>query len=115
MYRPRQYRYQRERPRAHGPGSRESRNETDEADSKEEESAFAGLKKDPYTILKLDRQASQQEIREAYLELVHQYHPDKVSHLGEEFKELAENRFKEIQKAYEGVENQIVRPRIAPS
>jgi DnaJ like chaperone protein len=29
------------------------------------------------------------------------YHPDKVIHLGEEFRELAENRFKEIQKAYQ--------------
>ena len=102
VYRPRQYGYQRERPQANGAGSRESRHGTDEAGSKEEGSTFAGLK-DPYTILKVDRQASQQEIREAYLELVHQYHPDKVSHLGEEFKELAENRFKEIQKAYEAL------------
>ena len=102
VYRRRQYGYQRARPRADGPGSRESRQGTDEADSKEEAPAFAGLK-DPYTVLRVDPQASQREIREAYLELVHQYHPDKVSHLGEEFKALAEDRFKEIQKAYEAL------------
>ena len=102
VYRRRQYGYERERPLGNEPGSRESRNGSDEADQKEAESTFAGLK-DPYTILKVDRQASPREIREAYLELAHQYHPDKVSHLGEEFKELAENRFKEIQKAYEAL------------
>jgi DnaJ-class molecular chaperone len=30
----------------------------------------------------VDRQASQKEIREAYLELANQYHPDKVLHWG---------------------------------
>jgi DnaJ-class molecular chaperone len=33
--------------------------------------------------------------------LAGQYHPDKVSHLGEEFRQLAEKRFKEIQVAYQ--------------
>ena len=29
-----------------------------------------------------------------------EYHPDKVAHLGEDFKALAEKRFREIQAAY---------------
>jgi DnaJ like chaperone protein len=29
-----------------------------------------------------------------------QYHPDKVSHLGEEFKKIAEEKMKEINIAY---------------
>ncbi len=56
---------------------------------------------DPYQILDIDRSASAVEIKQAYRELAGKYHPDKLEHLGEEFKELAERRFKEIQKAYQ--------------
>ena len=57
--------------------------------------------KDPYSVLGLQKGASSREVKEAYLRLAHQYHPDKVLHLGEEFKDLAEIRFKEIQGAYQ--------------
>jgi DnaJ-domain-containing protein 1 len=57
--------------------------------------------KDPYTILGVNRGASQGEIKKAYLALANRYHPDKVLHLGEEFSEMAEVRFKEIQGAYQ--------------
>ena len=56
---------------------------------------------DPYTILEIDRSASPEDIKHAYRHLAGQYHPDKVMHLGEEFKALAEKRFKDIQKAYD--------------
>ena len=55
---------------------------------------------DPYRILEVDRNASPEDIKKAYRRLVNRYHPDKVAHLGDEFRELAENRFKEIQRAY---------------
>jgi DnaJ-domain-containing protein 1 len=57
--------------------------------------------RDPYSILGVSRQAGQSEIRAAYLKLANQYHPDKVAHLGKEFQQMAEQRFKEIQEAYE--------------
>lgn len=57
--------------------------------------------RDPYTVLGVDRNASAAEIRQAYRRLAAQYHPDKVAHLGPELQELAERRFKEIQKAYQ--------------
>jgi DnaJ like chaperone protein len=56
---------------------------------------------DPYRVLDLSRDASAADIKKAYLRLANQYHPDKVTHLGREFKELAEIKFKEIQQAYE--------------
>lgn len=56
---------------------------------------------DPYQILGIDRSASGTEIKQSYRKLASKYHPDKLEHLGDEFKELAERRFKEIQKAYE--------------
>ena len=56
---------------------------------------------DPYAVLEIERGASPAEIKSAYRRLAGLYHPDKVEHLGEEFRELAEKRFKEIQQAYE--------------
>ena len=55
----------------------------------------------PYEILNLPPDADQEAIKAAYRKLANQYHPDKVSHLGKEFQDLAEKRFKEIQEAYE--------------
>ncbi len=54
----------------------------------------------PYDILNVPANADPQEIKAAYRKLVNQYHPDKVTHLGKEFQELAEQRFKEIQEAF---------------
>jgi DnaJ like chaperone protein len=58
---------------------------------------------DPYTVLGVDRTASAETIKKAYRELVNKFHPDKVDHLGEEFKTLAEKRFKQIQQAYQSI------------
>ncbi len=55
----------------------------------------------PHEILGISTDADQKEIHAAYRKLANQYHPDKVAHLGEEFHEMAEKRFKEIQKAYD--------------
>ena len=56
---------------------------------------------DPYALLGVDRGASPDEIRSAYRRLVAQYHPDKVSHLGREFQEMAHQKLIAIQQAYE--------------
>ena len=58
---------------------------------------------DPYAVLGVSPAASEDEIKSAYRKLVSKYHPDKVSHLGDEFKQLADRRFKEIQEAYQCV------------
>ncbi len=57
--------------------------------------------RDPYEILGLKPNASIEEIHVAYREAAQQYHPDKVAHLGEEFQELAQKKFVEIQEAYD--------------
>ena len=43
-------------------------------------------------------------IKKAYRKLSMQYHPDKVSHLGDEFKQVAEEKMKEINVAYDFLE-----------
>ncbi len=55
---------------------------------------------DPYAILGVAPGAPADEVKRAYRQLAAKYHPDKVTHLGREFRELAEQRFKEIQQAY---------------
>ncbi|MCJ8501901.1 DnaJ domain-containing protein [Desulfatitalea alkaliphila] len=67
----------------------------------EDRSAGNNGSRDPFTVLGLSRGADPGEIRAAYRRLANQYHPDKVAHLGREFQELAEQRFKEIQQAYD--------------
>ncbi len=57
--------------------------------------------RDPYQILEIERGASQEKIKKAFRQLAGKYHPDKVQYLGDDFKALAEERFKEIQRAYE--------------
>ena len=41
-------------------------------------------------VLGLAPSASATEIKQAYRELMQQYHPDKVAHLGPEFRPIAE-------------------------
>jgi len=57
--------------------------------------------KSPHEILGVSPHADREAIRAAYLQLAGRYHPDKVAHLGQEFQQMAEKRFKEIQNAYE--------------
>lgn len=56
-----------------------------------------------FEILGLDENSSNEEIKKAYRELVAKYHPDKVEHLGDEFKNFAHEKFVEIKNAYEEI------------
>ena len=57
--------------------------------------------RDPHEILGVDASASEEEIRAAYRARMQEYHPDKVSHLGEELQQVAHRKALEIQEAYE--------------
>lgn len=63
-------------------------------------------KADPsYAVLKLDKTASDEEIKKQYRALVREYHPDKIQAKGlpEEFIKFASDKFTEIQEAYEKI------------
>ncbi|MBS1272025.1 MAG: Co-chaperone protein DjlA [Candidatus Marinimicrobia bacterium] len=59
-----------------------------------------------YEVLGVERSADDKEIKQAYRELARKYHPDKVSHLGDEFTAVAEEKFKAINDAYEQVKQE---------
>jgi len=62
--------------------------------------------KSAHEILGVCANATLKEIQLAYKEKIKQYHPDKVSHLGVEFSDLANEKFLEIQRAYETMKTQ---------
>ncbi|NLZ16447.1 MAG: DnaJ domain-containing protein [Desulfobulbaceae bacterium] len=66
----------------------------------QETASAATLEEQYYAVLGLEKGASFDEIKKAYRKLSMQYHPDKVGHLGEEFKGVAEEKMKEINVAY---------------
>ena len=57
----------------------------------------------PYDILGIKPGASKKEIHNAYKQAIKKYHPDKLSHLGKEFSNLANEKFLEIQRAYDSL------------
>jgi len=59
-----------------------------------------------YKILEIDKTASNDEVKKAYRKMAKKYHPDKLQHLGEEHVKGAEEKFKQVQKAYEQLQNE---------
>ena len=57
--------------------------------------------RDPWGILGIDRNASQEEIRRAFHKRMGEYHPDRVQGLGPELRALADAKSKEISWAYQ--------------
>ena len=56
---------------------------------------------DPYSVLGVSRDASEEEIKKAYRKLSRKYHPD--ANINNPNKEQAEEKFKEVQQAYEQI------------
>jgi hypothetical protein len=56
-------------------------------------------------VLGVSEADGEQEIRAAYRSQLAKYHPDKVTHLGDEFYELASSRTREIIQAFDYLKN----------
>ena len=56
-----------------------------------------------YKILEVSASSTDDELKKAYRKMAVKYHPDKVSHLGEEVKNLAEEKFKMVNQAYTNI------------
>lgn len=59
---------------------------------------------DPYQVLGVSRDASDSEIKKAYRTLSRKYHPD--ANINNPHKEEAEEKFKELQQAYQQIINE---------
>ncbi len=59
---------------------------------------------DPWQVLGVPRGTPLGEAKKVYRSLVAQYHPDKVSHLAPEFRELADKRTRQILEAWRRIE-----------
>jgi len=64
-----------------------------------------GLVKTPYHVLKISSDATNEEVKKAYRNLIREYHPDTVVHEGEAATEAAHLKFLEIQQAYHELES----------
>lgn len=59
--------------------------------------------KDPYSILGVSRDASEEEVKNAYRELARKYHPD--NYADNPLSDLAEDKMQEINEAYDQIIN----------
>jgi DnaJ-domain-containing protein 1 len=61
---------------------------------------------DPYATLGVDPSASDEEIEQAYRRGMSEYHPDRVQNAAREIRDLAGQRAREINGAYEEIKRQ---------
>ncbi len=59
-----------------------------------------------YKILEIEPSVSNDEVKKAYRKMAMKYHPDKVSHLGDDFRKTADEKFKKVNEAYEKIKKE---------
>lgn len=59
-----------------------------------------------YKILEIEKSVTDEEVKKAFRKMAMKYHPDKVIHLGEEFRKTAESKFKMVNEAYDTIKKE---------
>jgi len=76
------------------------------ADADSIKAMFVHSTDEAYKILEVDQNASNDEIKKAFRKMAVKYHPDKVSHLGEDYQKAAEEKIKKVNEAYEQIKKE---------
>lgn len=76
------------------------------ADFESIKAMFYNSSDNAYKILEISKQATVTEIKAAYRNMAKKYHPDKVVHLGKEHQKGAEEKFRQVQAAYEQLQKE---------
>lgn len=56
-----------------------------------------------YKVLQIEETATDEEVKKAYRLMAMKYHPDKVNGLGDEVKEKATEKFRQVKEAYDAI------------
>jgi DnaJ like chaperone protein len=59
-----------------------------------------------YKILEIEPSSSNDDVKKAYRRMAMKYHPDKVSHLGDDFRKTADEKFKKVNEAYDKIKKE---------
>jgi DnaJ like chaperone protein len=59
-----------------------------------------------YKILEIDPSSTNEDVKKAYRRMAMKYHPDKVSHLGDDYRKTADEKFKKVNEAYEKIKKE---------
>jgi len=70
------------------------------------EAMFVKVTSRAYKILEISADASDDDVKKAYKKMAIKYHPDKVSHLGEDVRKAAEEKFQKMNAAFEEIKKE---------
>ena len=59
-----------------------------------------------YSVLGISPDSQDIEIKKAYRKMANKFHPDKIAHLGEDFKDIAQEKFKSVTEAYHKIKKE---------
>ncbi|MCK9626150.1 MAG: TerB family tellurite resistance protein [Bacteroidales bacterium] len=76
------------------------------SDSESIFSMFGQNLESAYSVLEIDKNANDDQVKRAYKRLAIKHHPDKVASLGPDVQKAAEEKFKKIQMAYEKIKKE---------
>jgi hypothetical protein len=87
----------------HGGGRQEQQERWEREQARQSSETWASQSEEQRyaRVLGLEASVTAADVKQAYRILLSKYHPDKVSHLGDEFKRIAEVKTREILEAYD--------------
>ncbi len=59
-----------------------------------------------YKILEIEKTATDAEVKKAFRTMAKKYHPDKLQHMDEAYRKGAEEKFRNVQEAYETIQKE---------